>query len=69
MTEDRLDALLRAAVPAAPEGPPARDLWGDLATRLDEAPRWSVFDLGLAAAAIVTLLLNPEWIWLLAYHL
>lgn len=40
-----------------------------MAARLGESPRWSYIDLGLAAAAAVTLAVFPEWLWLLAYHL
>ena len=68
MTDDRLGQLLRTAMPA-PDDEPPRDVWAVVEDRLDRGPRWSLLDLGLAAAVIVALLLNPEWIWVLAYHL
>jgi hypothetical protein len=46
-----------------------RDLWPPLVARLKERPRWSLIDVGLAAAAAVALLMFPEWLWLLAYHI
>ena len=47
----------------------APDLWPAVVDRVDRHPRWSAIDLALAAAVAVTLLMNPEWLWLLAYHL
>lgn len=67
MTDERLEQLLRAAMP--PAGALQRDLWPAVIDRLDRRQRWSSLDLGLAAAVAVTLLMKPEWLWLLAYHL
>ena len=69
MNDDRLLELLRSTVPPAPAEAPPRDVWPRLASRFDEYPGWSYLDLGLAAAVCVALGLNPEWLWLLAYHL
>jgi hypothetical protein len=69
MTDDRLQELLRGAMPPVDRAEPSPDAWPSLLSRLDQPPRWSLFDVGLAAAAAVALLLNPEWLWLLAYHL
>lgn len=80
MTDDRLGELLRAAMPPtrdrtspgnADRGVPVdrRDVWPDLVARLEGAPRWTMLDLGLAAAAAIALLMFPEWLWLLVYHL
>ena len=69
MTDDRLTELLRAALPPAPDERPAHDLWPAVARRFDRTPRWSYVDLSLAAAAAIALAINPEWLWLLAYHL
>ena len=69
MTDERLGELLRAALPpSAADGAP-RDLWTRLAARFDRPPSWSFVDLGLAAAVAVTLLMFPEWLWVVAYHL
>ena len=64
----RLAELLRGALPPATDDP-HRDVWPEVVERLERRSRWSLVDLGLAAAATLALLMNPEWIWLLAYHL
>ncbi len=69
MTDERLEKLLRAALPPTQDAAPRHDAWPSLAQCLDETPRWSVLDVGLGAAAAVALLLFPEWLWLLVYHL
>jgi hypothetical protein len=37
--------------------------------RIDAPRGWGWLDLGLAAAVAVVLMLFPEWLSLLAYHL
>ena len=69
MNDERLGELLRGALPPVGHDERSPDLWARLAVRVEQPPRWSLLDLGLAAAVGVVLLLNPEWIWLLAYHL
>ena len=69
MTDERVKELLRAAMPLPGAEEPGRDLWPQLSARCEQGPRWSYFDLGLAAAAAVALMAFPEWLWLLAYHL
>jgi hypothetical protein len=69
MTDERLATLLRAALPPSANDAPRRDVWPRIAARLDERWRWSYVDLSLATAAGAALALNPEWLWLLAYHL
>ena len=69
MTDDRLQELLRAAMPPAGDADPRRDLWPAVAERLERGAGWSMLDLGLAAAVTVTLLMFPEWLFVLAYHL
>jgi len=69
MTDDRLGELLRAAIPPSGDEQSRRDAWPDLVARLERAPRWTMLDLGLAAAAAIALLMFPEWLWVLAYHL
>ena len=67
--DDRLAQLLRSALPPAPAQGPSRDLWLLVVNRLQAQPRWSWADFGLAAAVTIVLLMFPEWLWLLAYHL
>ena len=69
MTDERLrELLLTAMSPSGDEGP-KRDLWPQMASRFERAPRWSYVDLGLAAAVIAAMAIFPEWLWPLAYHL
>ena len=69
MNDDRLTELLRSTLPPAADQSPTRDVWPRLASRFEQYPAWSYLDLGLAAAVCVALGVNPEWLWLLAYHL
>lgn len=70
MTEDeRLESLLREALPATTERAPSRDLWPLIVSRGRGPARWSWLDLGIAAAVAIALLMRPEWLWLMAYHL
>ena len=69
MTEDQLQKLLRETLRPSAEGGPVRDVWPQIGTRFEQRPRWSYLDLGLAAAAAGTLVVFPEWLWPLAYHL
>ena len=69
MTDERLQELLRSALPPSTGESRARDLWPRMANRFERTPRWSYVDLSLAAAVIATLAIFPEWLWPLAYHL
>ena len=70
MTEDdRLEQFLRSAFPATASRGPSRDLWPLVASRILSPARPTWFDIGLAAAIALLLLMFPEWILLLAYHL
>ena len=69
MTDERLKTLLTGALPRADADGPAHDLWPAVASRCEATPRWSYLDLSLAAAVILVLVMFPEWIWLLVYHM
>jgi len=69
MTDEHLRDLVRAALPPPQVDGPARDVWRRIESRLEQRPQWSYVDLGLAAAAATTLVVFPEWLWLLVYHL
>ena len=69
MTDERLGELLRAALPPTEDAARRTDVWPAMARRLDERPRWSVLDVSLGVAAGIALLLLPERLWLLIYHL
>jgi hypothetical protein len=70
MTDDeRLERLLRSALrPVAARGP-SRDLWPRVLRRSQAPVAWSWLDVSLAAVVAIVLLLFPNWLWLLAYHL
>jgi hypothetical protein len=69
MTDDRLGELLRAAMPPTAEEGSHRDVWRDVVALVERGPRWTMLDFGLAAAAAIALLMYPEWLWVVAYHL
>jgi hypothetical protein len=66
---DRLEDLLRAALPPITAGEPAADLWPRVVERLDTRPPMPWVDLGLLALVAIPLLMFPEGLFLLAYHL
>ncbi len=68
--EKPLRDFLKQALPPIGETAPRRDLWPELLRRL-EGPRAAVpwFDWVLAAVTLIWLLLFPEAIPVLAYHL
>jgi hypothetical protein len=67
--QDRLERLLRAAFPPPEARQPSRDLWPVILKRTGQPRAWSWLDLGMAAAVAAALLIFPDWLWLLAYHL
>jgi hypothetical protein len=70
MTDDQpLRHLLQSALPPMNDLEPARDLWPSILHRRPAPSRWPWLDLGVAAAVALVLLLSPDWLWLLAYHL
>ena len=70
MTDDeRLERLLRSALPPVANAGPSRDLWPLVVSRSREPMAWSWLDVGLAAVVTILLLRFPNWLWLLAYHL
>lgn len=67
--DDRLTQLLRSAVPPAANAMPSRDLWPAVVSRSRAPVQWSWLDLSVAAVVLAALLMFPDWLWLLAYHL
>ena len=68
--EERLKALLRAALPKTEEGDPGRDLWPAVLRRIDQEPAlppW--FDWALAGGLAAMALLFPSAIPVLLYYL
>lgn len=69
MTDDELIRVLRAVVPPTVQRRPSRDLWPLVANRVRTPMGGDWFDIGLAAGVILALVLFPEYVPLLAYHL
>ena len=69
MTDDELIRLLKAALPPTSEQRRSRDLWPLVLDRVHAPVRGYWIDIGLAAGVILALLLFPEYVPLLAYHL
>ena len=67
--DDRLARLLRSALPPTADAVPTRDVWPLVINRIQAADGWSWLDVSLAAAVLVSLLIFPEWLWLIAFHL
>jgi len=64
-----IGALLREALHPVEDRQPSRDLWPLVVERIEAPIVWSWVDLSVAAAIAVVLLMFPEGVWLLAYHL
>ena len=69
MTDDEIARLLRNTILPASADRTHRDLWPNVRQRLDEHPSWGWLDATLATALVVVLVLFPDWLSLLAYHL
>ncbi len=70
MSEDtRFLALVRSAYPPVAPVPPPSDAWRRIVERNDRRREWSWLDLAVAAAAVAFLLLRPDLLVVLAYHL
>ena len=66
---DRLEDLLRSAVPPLEVATPSRDLWPSVTARSQVPMKWSWLDMGICTVVAVVLLMFPDWMWVLAYHL
>lgn len=69
MNDDRIAELLRAARPPVRDNASRRDAWPLIVERLASVSRWSVLDIGLGFAAAGALVLFPEWLVPLVFHL
>lgn len=67
--DDRLQHLLRSALPRATGQLPSRDLWPLVAKRMQVPAEPSWLDIGMAAVVAILLTLFPEWLLLLVYYL
>ena len=73
MSDDQLKNLLRSAFPRPESQRPSRNLWPSLVERIEAPTEWSRTDLcvaaGVVAGVTITLVLLPQALLLLAYHL
>ncbi len=67
--DDRLQHLLRSALPRATGQGPSRDLWPLVAKQMQVPVEPSWFDISMAAIVAILLIMFPEWLLLLVYHL
>ena len=67
--EARVRKLLRSAFPPVVDQQASRDLWPLVVDRIQAPVTWSWLDIGLAAILAIVLLMFPEWLFLIAYHL
>ena len=67
--DDRLQHLLRSAFPRTADQEPLRDLWPLVVNQINTPVKRSWFDISLAAVIAGLLMMFPEWLSLLAYHL
>ena len=67
--DDRLLRVLRSAFPPVGDEAPSRDLWPSVADRIEAPDRWVWLDLSLAALVTIVLVIFPEYVSVLAYHL
>jgi hypothetical protein len=67
--DDLLRHLLRSALPPRAALGPSRDLWPLVVNRIEAPAEWSWLDIGLAAIVALVLVMFPQWLLLLAYHL
>ena len=69
MDDDRVQHLLRSALPPSASQRPSRDLWPLVVNRVQAPAAWSWLDLSLAAGVALVSMMFPEWLLLLAFHL
>ncbi len=70
MNEDaKLLTLLREAMPPIADAVPSRDLWPLVMKGEDRRWQWSWLDAGLAAGVALALVVRPDWLVVLTYHL
>lgn len=67
--QDPLERLLRSAFPPAEAQEPSRDLWPLIVKHSQASRGWSRLDISMAAVVAMVMLMFPDWLWLLAYHL
>jgi hypothetical protein len=67
--DDPLRDLLRAVYPPTTGRDRSRDLWTSVVARIDTPVRPPRLDVALAMLIAALLIVFPEYVWLLAYHM
>jgi hypothetical protein len=67
--DERLQQLLRSALAASGDRRGANDLWPSVVERLQQRPGWTWIDMAVVALVATALLLFPESVFVLSYHL
>jgi hypothetical protein len=69
MDDNELTSMMRSACPPSLDLSPSRDLWPRVIERVHSGPEADRIDMALAALVAVLLVIFPEWVSVLAYHL
>jgi hypothetical protein len=69
MSNEQLRRLLQSALPPPAPAAHPRNAWPMIAARLDSRPAWTMFDLALAGGIVIALLMVPQALFVLAWHL
>ena len=69
MDDHELASVMRSACPPATDAGPSRDLWPRVVDRIQSRPAPGWIDIALAALVAMLLVIFPEWLFVLAYHL
>jgi len=70
MNDDETKRLISSAIGSLQDVELKRDLWPDVRRRIDERTmRVSTFDWVLIAAVFASVVMFPEWLLALLYHL
>ena len=67
--DERLQKVLRSALAASGDRRGANDLWPAVVERMQQRPGWTWIDMAVAALVATALLLFPESVFVLSYHL
>jgi hypothetical protein len=67
--DERLQQQLWSALPSSADRRGANDLWPSVVERLQQRPGWTWIDMAVAALVATALLLFPESVFVLSYHL
>ncbi len=67
--DQRLQQLLRSALAASDVRRGTNDLWLSVVERMQQRPGWTWIDMAVAALVATAILMFPESVFVLSYHL